>query len=156
MVVERRAFSCFSEFSDLSFSETSDRGRLPEKPFQRISFVRASRALRALSIICFSNFDGFKWFLILFTYRFILKPSVPVGAKSAYFCIWADCARLSDHRMLRIVSKRRTAVFYHKLKLENLSNHTYSHNWMKPKIRISQISRFFDFEHGLRETEISF
>ena len=50
------------------------------------------------------------------------------------------------------IVKRSGVYFYHKLKLKHLSNHTFSHNSNKSKARISQISQFFGFDSGSRES----
>ena len=52
-----------------------------------------------------------------------------------------------------MVSKGRSSVFYHNLKLKHLSNQTFYHNSKNSLAQISQILRFSDFESKLRETE---
>ena len=79
----------------------------------------------------------------------------PMRQIGAFRPLRRDCTSLRDRRMSWIVSIGRIAVFYYKLKLEHLSNHTYSHYSKKFEPWFFQISRFSDFDSGLRETERS-
>ena len=73
---------------------------------------------------------------------------VPACVKLAHFSLRENNTRLRHRRRSWIESKGQASVFYDKLKLEDLSNHKYSHNSKKLQARISRISVF---ESGLRE-----
>ena len=69
----------------------------------------------------------------------ISTPRFPMRQIGAFRPLRRHCARLRHRRMLWLVSKGRARFFYHKLKLEHLSNHTFSHKSKKKNTKISQI-----------------
>ena len=71
-------------------------------------------------------------FHLLFAYKnFHLTRRFPMCQIGAIRSLTSDCTKLRHRRMSCVVSKGRAAVFYHKLKPNYLSNHTYSHNLKK-------------------------
>ena len=76
-------------------------------------------------------------------------PGIEIGA---FRSLKSDCTKRRHGRRRGWCQNVGRSFFYHKLRLEHLSNHTYSLNSKKSKARISKTS-FFAFKSELRETK---
>ena len=78
----------------------------------------------------------------------------PMRQNGALRPLRRDCGRLRNRIMSYIVLKRRTAVFYHKFKLEYMSCHTFSHNWKKQRREYHKSHEFWLWEQMERDWEV--
>ena len=70
-----------------------------------------------------------------------LTPRFSLSQIDVFRSLRRDYARLRNRRISWIVSKRGTSIF-HKLNLKHLLNHTYSHNWKKKSMNVTNFTIF--------------